>query len=192
MIRVLANDGVNVGSDTTDGTFSVPNTPPLPAIGSPAHTKVFATGARIDFLGSGTDREDGLLPDQALSWSSDRDGVLGSGTALSKRDLSPGRHVITLTATDNDGASAQATIAIAVDGEQSVDIPTDHDLEQIEAFLSGDIPESSDEGGAQAEVEIEPGPANRSPLLAMGLIVAAALLGLVLMVPMLLRIVRRE
>lgn len=190
MIRVLANDGVNVGSDTSDGTFSVPNTPPLPAIASPAHTKIFPSGARIDFMGSGTDREDGLLPDQALSWTSDRDGELGTGTTLSRRDLSPGRHVITLTATDSGGISTGASIAIAIDGEQSVDIPSQEEMDQLEEYLSIGFQESP--RTEQADTDPTRTESSNPPRFVFILIASAALLGMSLFIPLLRRVFRRE
>jgi hypothetical protein len=179
MIRVLANDGVNVGKDTSDGTFSVPNTAPLPAILSPAHTKVFASGQAIEFSGSATDREQGVLSGDALSWSSDRDGLLGTGGTLVRRDLSPGRHVITLTATDEDGGSAQSVIAIAVDGEQHVDIPSESDLELLGAYLNGErpAPAASESGEVQEAAPAE----QAAPLTQLILIAAGVLVVLILM-----------
>ena len=47
-------------------------------------------------------------------WASDRDGTLGTGTQLTKADLSLGRHVITLTATDHLGAVGTASVTIDI------------------------------------------------------------------------------
>jgi hypothetical protein len=52
-IRVLANDGANTAVDESDGVFSVPNTPPLPAIQAPGHLEVFPAGARVPLSGIG-------------------------------------------------------------------------------------------------------------------------------------------
>jgi hypothetical protein len=60
------------------------------------------------------DPEDGPLADEALRWESDRQGALGSGRHLLVEALSPGTHQITLTATDSDGMTAQATIHVFV------------------------------------------------------------------------------
>jgi hypothetical protein len=50
------------------------------------------------------------VPDEAVVWSSERQGVLGAGPSLPLNILQPGLHVITLTATDRGGhASALST-----------------------------------------------------------------------------------
>ena len=50
------------------------------------------------------------VSDEAVVWSSDRQGVLGTGPSLPLNILQTGLHVITLTATDSRGhASALAT-----------------------------------------------------------------------------------
>ena len=43
------------------------------------------------------------VPDEAVVWSSDRQGVLGTGPSLPLNILQPGLHVIKLTATDRKG-----------------------------------------------------------------------------------------
>ena len=68
---------------------------------------VFLSGMTLD-------AEDGPLPPESLSWSSDRDGYLGSGDELLVATLSPGHHVITLTATDSDGQAGTASVEILV------------------------------------------------------------------------------
>jgi hypothetical protein len=48
----------------------------------------------------------------ALAWSSNRDGELGSGTQIVATDLSLGWHEITVTATDSDNNTATDSIQI--------------------------------------------------------------------------------
>jgi len=52
--------------------------------------------------GSAYDPEDGILEESALAWTSSLDGGLGTGSIV-LASLSPGQHIITLTATDSDG-----------------------------------------------------------------------------------------
>ncbi|MEZ4521398.1 MAG: S8 family serine peptidase [Thermomicrobiales bacterium] len=76
----------------------------------------------ITFVGQGTDPEDGTLPDENLSWSSDIDGFLGTGSTIEVPLSGPPPtpcensvfHEVTLTATDSDGNQAQQTITIRV------------------------------------------------------------------------------
>ena len=90
------------------------NTPPSAAIGGPAQFATFFTSDTINFVGSGTDLEDGLLTGGSLVWSSNIDGVfVQTGTSVS-RSLSLGVHTITLTATDSNGAEGTAIRTITV------------------------------------------------------------------------------
>ena len=148
-LRVLASDGVLTGQDESDGVFRVPNTAPLATLSSPAHRTVYPLGATVVLSGSGTDREDGILPAESLAWESDRDGPLGTGAEVALDSLSPGLHVITLRATDSLGATDEAKVAIAVDPAVVVHHLSGADLETVAATLDANalrgagIPEDS-------------------------------------------------
>ena len=62
----------------------------------------FKPAYNVLFSGSGTDNEDGLLPDSALVWISDIDGELGRGRTITVDSLTEGLHYITLEGTDSD------------------------------------------------------------------------------------------
>lgn len=70
-------------------------------------------GTAVPFSGAGRDFEDGALPATSLVWTSSRDGVLGTGASFS-RALSPGVHVVTLTATDLDGNTGVDTVTLMI------------------------------------------------------------------------------
>jgi uncharacterized repeat protein (TIGR01451 family) len=112
--RVVATDGVNVGFDETNAPISVPDKLPVAAIGEPGAGRVLAPGDLLVASGMGSDLEDGMLPDEALSWSSDRQGVLGSGPSLAINTLQPGLHIITLTVHDSDGQTASAAVPVFI------------------------------------------------------------------------------
>lgn len=112
--RVVANDGLDIGFDETDAPISVPDQAPFVVISNPTNGQTFIPGALIVFQGSATDMEDGTLPDEALVWSSDRQGVLGVGPSLPSNTLKPGPHVIQLTATDSKGHTSTLTIGVYI------------------------------------------------------------------------------
>jgi hypothetical protein len=109
--RVLVSDGVLTAAAQT-ATFTVPGHAPAIAIVSPFAGTRLELGQNVMLEAVALDREDGVL-DAGVSWSSDRDGALGSGRLLSAR-LGEGAHIITVTATDSGGATATATTSVHV------------------------------------------------------------------------------
>ncbi len=115
LVRVIASDGFNTASDIQPLPQPIPGKPPLALILGPVDGAIFPTNGLVVLSGTASDLEDGGLPPAALAWSSDLDGPLGTGPEISTFDLSPGRHVITLRATDSDGQVAEAQIRLAID-----------------------------------------------------------------------------
>ncbi len=83
------------------------------AISAPATGSSYSLGASVSFAGTATDPEDGNLSG-SLSWSSSRDGVIGSGAGFSTTALSAGTHTITASVTDSSGATASDSIVVTV------------------------------------------------------------------------------
>ena len=113
-IRVLATDGVNTGQDDSDSLFTVARKFPEPVIVSPADQAQSFLNERIIFEGVGFDIEDGPLADDALIWSSDLDGSIGTGGSVALSDLSSGKHTIVLSVQDSDGNVGDASIMVNV------------------------------------------------------------------------------
>jgi hypothetical protein len=76
------------------------NLPPIPRIAHPGNGTRFYTGQMLELSATGT-WDDGLGPNEELelTWSSSRDGYIGSGPLVYAR-LSVGQHNITLSADD--------------------------------------------------------------------------------------------
>ena len=112
-IRVIANDGFHSVYDNSDASFSLAKAAPKAVIMSPGAD---STGLPLDLKlkGLGTDAEDGAMDSDDLSWTSDVDGFLGTGTELWTQDLSLGWHTITLTVTDSDGQQGSANIQVRI------------------------------------------------------------------------------
>jgi hypothetical protein len=112
-IRVMASDGVNTGSDESDGAFSVGRKVPQVNIITPEGSMTIFPDTPLWLQGYAYDLEDGMLGQGSLQWSSDRDGLLGKGSEA-LITLSPGLHHLTLSAQDSDGNTAYASISVFV------------------------------------------------------------------------------
>ncbi len=116
LLRVLASDGFHTAQDQSDGTFSVAKHPPQANIWSPEDNTLYVGNQTITLEGYAYDNEDGLLSDVALSWSSNLDGILGTGSSLAvvASTLTEGIHIITLMAQDSDGQVGTDTVTVQV------------------------------------------------------------------------------
>jgi hypothetical protein len=101
----------------------VANSPPAVSITSPQTGSVFNEGETITFEGSASD-EDGDLS-EGLEWSSNVDGILGSGASLVISTLTAGDHEITASVDDSSGVSGIDTILLQVQAPGGgTDVPT--------------------------------------------------------------------
>jgi hypothetical protein len=75
----------------------------------------FPWGDIVTFAANVTDREDTPFSGARVIWSSDRDGKLGNGLSITNNGLSPGRHRITLSATDSGGRTATDMVTIDIE-----------------------------------------------------------------------------
>jgi hypothetical protein len=114
LIRVIANDGVNTGMAETAGAFTVLPHAPRAVITQPEPMAVINPDTEVFLSGRSWDVEDGPLTGASLTWTSDKDGALGTGDHLSVWNLSSGLHRITLRATDSDGMVAAAMVQVYV------------------------------------------------------------------------------
>ncbi len=114
LVRVMASDGVNTTTDDSDAPFTLTNREPQTSIVWPTDGALFGPDDVVPLAGDAYDPEDGPLADDTLVWESDRDGPLGNGKSLvlAARNLTPGLHHITLTATDSGGTEASASVGI--------------------------------------------------------------------------------
>lgn len=112
IITLTATDsGQLTGSDQV--TILVEeNQPPEVRITSPADGSSFVLSEDIVLEGTGDDREDGSLTGGSLVWSSNLTGELGTGESvvLAGGTLSPGTHIITLTATDSGSLTGSDSV----------------------------------------------------------------------------------
>lgn len=122
------DDAGNSGSSSVDITVEE-NDPPSASIASPTDDTVYGEGAPVDLEGSATDPQSGDLTGSALTWSSDRDGTIGTGERVTTFDLSVATHTLELVAEDPQGLADTATVSITVEENgqptATIDAPSD-------------------------------------------------------------------
>jgi len=114
-----------------DQNVGVYNTPPSVAITSPQDDAVYAPGDAILLEGVARDDQQNAQTLDVI-WSSSLDGELGTArpdvdgvVSLPVTELQGGIHAITLTAIDNSGEAADATVTIDVGyGDDVIGAPT--------------------------------------------------------------------
>jgi Bacterial Ig domain len=112
LIRVIAHDGVNTGSDTS-GPFTLRPHEPIVHIDSPNDETTFPLNSQIILEGGARDAEDGPLGDDALTWLVDGQ-QLGTGEEAAVGGLPVGTYVFTLQAVDSDRNVATADVTVTV------------------------------------------------------------------------------
>ena len=112
-ILVRVTDGVNSAEDESDAPFTVLRKEPAVGILFPEDGMIFRPGTPLLLEGFSYDPEERTLPADHMTWTSDRDGLLGEGSHLWIA-LTPGLHHITLRAVDNDNQEATAQVTILV------------------------------------------------------------------------------
>ncbi len=124
ILRVVASDGVNTSEARSDSALDVPLHSPEAVIFLPTEGASFYTTHPFYAQATAFDWEDGPLADDAgYVWSSDVDGELGSGPWVVLAAMTPGEHTLTLTATDSDGNTTQASVQVTILAAESPDEP---------------------------------------------------------------------
>lgn len=123
VITVVATDGKGAtGQDSVTINVQPGTGLPTVSIVEPAPGLAVSPGTHITLYGTATDPEDGVLTGASLVWSSDVDGILGTGESINVVLSGPAipcnpeivMHTIRLRATDSNGHQVDVTIRIAV------------------------------------------------------------------------------
>ena len=121
-LHVVTLRATDESGQSAEDTVSVPvNGPPTVTVNSPSDESAANRSETVALDGAATDPVNGDLSGDALEWTSDVDGTLGTGEAVSAQSLSPGPHTIALTATDEDGQAQSDSIDFVVE-EQGFDV----------------------------------------------------------------------
>jgi predicted CXXCH cytochrome family protein len=118
----FSNDGTNDSTSPATVTINVlVNTSPNVNITAPSNGSSFSQGANVNFSGNANDGEDGDLS-SSISWSSNLDGSIGTGSSVSDSTLSPGTHIITAMVSDAGGLTGSDSINITIDADPVITI----------------------------------------------------------------------
>jgi hypothetical protein len=105
---------VVAGQTTNAGEIVFEYARPTVSITSPEDGSNYQQGDTISFTSTWDDLQDGTLPDDSLVWTSSLDGRIGTGTSVTKDDLSAGTHTITFTVTDSHGDTDSDSVNVLV------------------------------------------------------------------------------
>lgn len=105
--------GPGPGSSGTD-SGGVTGSSPVAGIQHPGSGDERVVNTNIPFDGTGLDEDDGILMGEALVWSTDLEGEIGTGTNIQVPLTMLGLHEVTLTVTDSDGNVGSATIFVNI------------------------------------------------------------------------------
>lgn len=148
LITASVQDSGNlIATDTVSITINNPvNTQPLINITAPTDSIVFSEGDMINFIASAIDNEDGDISSN-ITWSSDIDNAIGSGSNVSTDTLSVGLHTITATVADSENLINTATIQISVEPQgSSSPVVFDHSIDIGITNLAGGLSYDSNTG----------------------------------------------
>ena len=114
-ITASATDSESLsGTAAINITVTTPdNSPPSVEINTPANSTTITAGDSVNFTAMATDTKEGVI-NETISWKSNLSGNLGSGTSIKIKNLAVGTHSITATASDAEGLTGSATLAITV------------------------------------------------------------------------------
>lgn len=110
---ITASVADSLGEPASDAITVTINAPPVVTVTAPAGGSTFGTGDAITFSASAVDPEDGDIS-AALVWTSDLEGVIGSGGSFATTALSAGTHLVTASVTDSLGASDADAVTVIV------------------------------------------------------------------------------
>lgn len=123
VVRVVSSDGLRFAAAET--SVRTPNSAPQVAITSPGSEQRFSAAQRVTFKAVADDLEDEGLDGSKVTWTSDRNGFLGSGAEVAVRadQLAEGWHTVTARVADSGGAEGVATVRIFISRVPGVEPP---------------------------------------------------------------------
>lgn len=104
----------DLGPDSASADVAGGGEDPTCMIATPEDGSTHTYFAELSFTATATDAEDGALPDDAISWSSDLLGPLGTGKEVVAALPRGGTHVIRCTVVDSDGNEGFSEVTVNI------------------------------------------------------------------------------
>jgi hypothetical protein len=112
LLRVWASNSVKTSLSRTPRAFAVVRKKPLVEIAAPANNAVVDSRLPLRLDAVAYSYEEGPLGSaESYSWSVDGRPI-GAGSRMLVPNLSPGKHIVTLTVRDSAGATSTQTVAV--------------------------------------------------------------------------------
>jgi hypothetical protein len=112
-LTLVATDSI-LTATAESGLFIIPNRSPTIVVLSPNDGARYDPGELIDFRAAIFDAEDGANLTPQLRWSSDQQGLLGTGPTLGVTNLVEGAHLITVSGADGAGTDSTGLIHVFI------------------------------------------------------------------------------
>ena len=112
-LHVSGPGGTSTASRPIAVTPPAVNSAPVVLILAPSNASTFTSVATVNFAGTASDAEDGTLT-SSIAWTSNRDGLIGTGGSFSTSSLSVGTHTIAASVADSAGMTASTQITIQI------------------------------------------------------------------------------
>lgn len=142
-VRLVVSDGFHSATAEVGGVV-VPAQPPSVAITSPHDGASRPAGRTLDLRAQAVLPGGAVLDGEALVWSSDRDGALGTGELLAVDSLAVGTHRLEVTATSPAGPTASDAITVEI---TESDLPSAEEQALVSAALAGQFVGDDGDGG---------------------------------------------
>jgi hypothetical protein len=109
-----ADGSTGMGTTVASADTGPVGAPPTAQINHPGDAEERVVGVPIPFIGMASDPEDGDLAGASLVWTDSVEGEIGQGEQFDAALITPGDHIITLTATDADGNVGESSISLVM------------------------------------------------------------------------------
>ena len=114
ILRSVVQSDSTPANDTAVVNMNFPiSAVPMVTITEPSADTVIDPGELINFFGTATDPEDGVVT-SSIEWVSSVDGPIGTGGSMETDQLSTGLHTISASVTDSDGGTGADTVLVTV------------------------------------------------------------------------------